>query len=97
MVVRLVMFALLMLLRQRRGALFPRTRTNNGGLMSRSTLPTTSGRYRRAAAALLLATLPFTMAACSSDEPADDAEVVEESPAEEEPAEEAPAEEEDEG
>ena len=54
--------------------------------MSRSTLPARSGRYRRAAAALLLATLPLTMAACSSDEPVDDAEVVEEEPVEEEPA-----------
>jgi hypothetical protein len=36
----------------------------------------------------VLATLPFTMAACSSDEPVDDAEVVEEEPSEEEPAEE---------
>jgi hypothetical protein len=56
--------------------------------MYRSTLPARSGRYRRAAAALLLTTLPFTMAACSSDEPVDDAEVVEEEPAEDEPAEE---------
>jgi hypothetical protein len=56
--------------------------------MSRATLPTRSGRFRRAAAALLLATLPFTMAACSSDEPVDDAEVVEEEPSEGEPAEE---------
>lgn len=52
--------------------------------MSRSSLPGRPSRWRRAGAALAVATLPFTMAACADDEPVDDPGVVEEEPLEEE-------------
>ena len=52
--------------------------------MSRSSLPRRPSAWRRGAVALTVATLPFTMAACSEEEPAEDVGVVEEEPLEEE-------------